>query len=109
MSAMADSSEEKPFMQKHVLKTCFRLERINNSCEWKDIIDNNIIFYVAGIIAHNVTSNVRCHYCKELFIASNGASTMGLEDDGSSDLTSQECHLVKLPSSKVTEELLHPH
>ena len=35
-------------------------------------------------------SNVKCHNCKELFIASNGASTMGLEDDGSSDLTCQD-------------------
>ena len=37
----------------------------------------------------SVFSNVRCHYCKELFIASNGASTMGLEVDGNSDLICQ--------------------
>ena len=45
---------------------------------------------LASLLMHSVTSNARCHYYKELFMASNGASTMGLEDDGSSDYTCQE-------------------
>ena len=91
MSAMADSAEKKVIdVEARVEEMLSTLTDRQLSCECKDIGHNNIIFYVAGFIARSVTSNVRNHFCKELFIASNGASTMGLEDDGNSDLICQE-------------------
>ena len=58
--------------------------------ECTDPGDQNIIFYIAGLIARSISKNIKCRDCKDLYIASDEVPALTFVEDGNGDSTKQD-------------------
>ena len=90
-SAIAEAGEEQENVLKaEMVELLFDLDGHELTVECTDPGDQNILFYIAGIIARSISKNFKCQDYKDLYIASDEVLALTFVEDGNGDSTKQD-------------------